>query len=249
MKIIKSVFGFFWAIWGAIWFMIIITIFTIAYAIILTIGGRKYAMACVWFNFHYVSRILLVLYLIRVKVYGKEKIDPKKTYVIVANHTAQMDIVAGTNATPQPAKFLAKSEIKYVPFFGYMTKMLAIMVDRKNKESREKSFRLMIDALRNGESIFIYPEGTRNRTDQPLKEFKNGAFRVAIMAQAPIAVQTIIGAKALNDPNGVHLLPGTLKIYWSDPIETTGMTLSDLPGLKAKVKSEMLKHILAANAS
>lgn len=249
MKTIKSVFGFLWAIWGALWFLILTAILTFAYAIILSIGGRKYTNACIWFNFRYLSTTLLILYLIRVKVFGREKIDPKKSYVIVANHNAQIDIVAGTNAMPLPAKFLAKSEIKYIPFFGYMTKMLAIMVDRKNKESREKSFRYMIDCLKKGESIIIYPEGTRNRTEQPLKEFKDGAFRVAILAQVPVAVQTLTGTKALNDPNRIHLLPGTIEIHWSDPIETKGMTLSDMPALKEKVKNEMLKHLLAPSAT
>lgn len=223
--------------------MLVITVLTIAYALILGIGGRKYAMRCVWFNFHYVSAFLLYLFLIRVRVHGKEKIDPKKTYVIVANHTTNIDIVAGVNACVLPARFLAKSEIGYVPFFGYMTKMLAIMVNRGNKESREKSFRLMVEALRRGESLFIYPEGTRNRTENILKEFKDGAFRVAIMAEAPIAVQTIVGAKKINDPSGIELYPGTIHIYWSDPIETRGMTLRDMPALKEKVRNEMLLHL------
>ena len=138
MKIIKLIFGFIWALWAGLWFMVAIALLTIAYALILAIGGRKYAMACVWFNFHYVSAFLLFMFLIRVRTHGKEKIDPEKTYVIVANHTTQIDIVAGVNACVQPAKFLAKSEIGYIPFFGYMTKMLAIMVNRGNRESREK---------------------------------------------------------------------------------------------------------------
>ena len=243
MKIIKDVFGFIWAIWAAIVFLVTITVLTIAYFLIISIGGKKYVMKCVWFNYHYVSTFLLFFYLIRVRVHGKKKIDPKKTYVIVANHSAQMDIVAGVYACPLPAKFLAKSEIKYIPFFGYMTKMLAIMVNRGNKESREKSFRLMVEALRKGESLFIYPEGTRNRSEQLLKEFKDGAFRVAIMAQVPIAAHTVVGAKQLNDPNKIQLLPGIIDIYWSDPIETTGMTLQDMPALKERVKREMLNYL------
>jgi 1-acyl-sn-glycerol-3-phosphate acyltransferase len=243
MNILNSTFGFVWAMWGTVWFMLSMMILTPIYAMVLSIGGKKYAMPCIWFNYRYVGRFLLFMFFVRLKVYGKEHIDPKKTFVIVANHAAQLDIVAGAASTPQPARFLAKSEILKVPFFGYMTKMLAIVVERGKRESREKSFRYMVEALRRGESIFIYPEGTRNRTDLPLKEFKDGAFRVAIMAQMPIAVQTLVGTKRLNNPNGIQLFPGTVKVYWSEPIETKGMTMNDLSRLKEMVRHEMLRHL------
>ena len=243
MKAVKTVFGFIWALWGVIWFLSTTTVLTVVYAIILGLTGKKYLRACTWFNFHYASTFLLFLFAIRVKVFGKERLDKNRSYIVVANHNAQIDIVAGVYACPMPAKFLAKAEIRYVPFFGYMTKMLAITVDRKDKDSRGKSFRKMLEALKGGDSIFIYPEGTRNRTDETLKEFKDGAFRLAIMAQVPIAVQTLVGAREVNDPKGVSLLPGTIEAYWSEPIETTGMTQDDLPMLKEKVRQEMLKHL------
>lgn len=243
----KKVLCFFWAIWGFSWFMLVVTILTPLFAIILFIGGRKYAMPLVWFNYRYASPFLLWINGIKLKVHHAERIPPGKTYVYVANHLAQIDIIAGAAATPQPAKFLAKSETKYIPFFGFMVKMLAIVVDRKDKASREKSYAYMAEALKRGESLFIYPEGTRNRTEQPLKEFKDGAFKAAIMAQVPIAVQTLIGTRELNDPRSIHLCPGTVQVYWSEPIATTGMTIDDIPVLKERVRKEMLKHLSAAS--
>jgi 1-acyl-sn-glycerol-3-phosphate acyltransferase len=126
-----------------------------------------------------------------------------------------------------------------------MVKMLAIMVDRKNKESRERSVRFLVEELSKGHSIFLFPEGTRNRTLELLKEFKEGAFRMAVMAQVPIAVQTIVGAKKLNDPVRLQLYPGVVDVYWSDPIETKGMTLEDVPRLVQQVRSEMEKYLSA----
>ena len=243
MKIFKTIFTFIWAFWGATWFMLAITPFTFIYALIFLFTGKKYVMNCVWVNCHYLAPFVMAMTLVRLKVFGKEKIDTDKNYVYVANHLAQMDILASAAAIPQPIRFLAKSEIKKVPFFGYMTKMLAIMVDRKSRESREKSIKYMIDELRQGRSIFIYPEGTRNRTDKPLKDFKDGAFRIAISAQVPIAVQTLVGTKKVNNPMGIHLQPGTVKVYYSTPIQTTGMTIEDMPRLKEMVKEEMMKNL------
>jgi 1-acyl-sn-glycerol-3-phosphate acyltransferase len=176
-----------------------------------------------------------------------ENIEEKGTYVVVANHRSQVDIIAGASALPFPVRFLAKAEVKYIPFFGFMVRMLAIIVDRKSKESREKSYRYMAAALQKGESLFIYPEGTRNRTEAPLKEFKDGAFKVAVMAQVPIAVQTLVGAMELNDPRTWALYPGTIHLYWSRPVETKGMTAADIPMLKETVRNEMLKHLQASS--
>jgi 1-acyl-sn-glycerol-3-phosphate acyltransferase len=243
MKILKDIFSFCWAVWGAFWFMLIMVIFTPLYAIIFGIFGRKYVRQCIWINCNYLCPFLLRVCLIRMKVYAKEKIDPHKTYVFVANHLSQIDIVASAASVPHPVRFLAKSEIKNIPFFGSMTKMLAIMVDRKNAESRAKSVQYMVMELQKGNSVMIYPEGTRNRTENPLKEFKDGAFRVAIMSQVPIAVQTLVGTKEVNNPKGIHLMPGTVAVRWSDPIETTGMTLEDVPRLEQMVKNEMLRNL------
>ena len=243
MHIAKRIFGFFWALWTGFWFMVVVIIFTPLFAVFLGIYGRKYSMKCVWINTHFLSPFLIAVSLIRLRVFGKEKVDKNATYVFVANHASQVDIIASASAMPQPIRFLAKAEIKHIPVFGYMVKMLAIMVDRKSKESREKSVQYMVDELHKGNSLFIYPEGTRNRTDQPLKEFKDGAFRVAVLAGVPIVVQTLVGAKKVNDPKGLQLYPGKVDVYFSDPIETKNMTVDDVPALKERVMMEMLGHL------
>ncbi len=243
MKLLKSIFSFFWALWGCFWFAVVVTIFTILYALLFTFTGKKYLRQCIWMNCHYLCPFLLKVCFIRLKVHGLEHISSTQPYVVVANHCAQIDILISGASVNQPVRFLAKSEIKNIPFFGYMTKMLAIMVDRNSKESREKSVQYLREELAKGFSLLIYPEGTRNRTDQPLKEFKDGAFRIAIETQMPIAVQTIVGATQLNNPKGLQLFPGTVSVYWSNPIETKGMSLDDLATLKQRVQNEMLKYL------
>lgn len=243
MRQIKKLFFALWALWGFLWFMLVVLLATPFYAIALYLFGRKMAKACIWINGHVLSPIILTMSLIRVKVHNRERVDKHGTYVFVANHGAQIDIPAGAMANPIAARFLAKSEIQKIPMFGYMVKMIGIYVDRRSKESREKAYRYMIEALQHGESIFIYPEGTRNRTDQPLKEFKDGAFKVAVLAQVPIMVQTLVNTRELNDPRGYHLKPGTVHVYWSEPISTIGLTEADIPALKDKVRGEMLRHL------
>ena len=238
----KKIAGFLLFIWGAFWFMLITSLLTIIYALILGIGGKKYSMQCVWINYSILSPLLLKLLFIKLKTYNLNVINPKRAYVIVANHTTAIDIIITASASPQPARFLAKSETKYIPIFGYMVRMLAIIVDRNSKESREKSYGYMAAALAKGESLMLYPEGTRNKTTEKLKEFKDGAFKVAIMAQAPIAIQTIVGAQKLNPTEGLQVYPGQVEVYWH-VIETNGMKLEDIDTLKERVRYEMLRHL------
>ncbi len=223
--------------------MTVVTILTPIYAILLAIFGKRLAMTLVWWNFCFASPLILILTGIRLKVIGKEKIKKEKTYVFVSNHLSWIDTISNASATPQPAKFLAKSELKKFPVFGFMVNMLGIMVDRKDKESRDRSFQILVNELRIGNSIFIYPEGTRNRTPELLKEFKDGAFRAAIAAQVPVSWQVLIGTKELNKNDVPFLLPGTVTVVFGDPIETTGMTENDIPTLHQRVKNEMLEEL------
>lgn len=243
MGILKKVFGFIWALWAGFWFMFIITIFTIAYAILFLFTGRKYVRTCIWINCHYLCNTLAALTLVRKRLHGLEKIDKKGTYVFVSNHRAQYDTIIAAGSLPQPPFFLAKAELAKVPVFGYMVKMLAIMVDRKSKESRARSLRVLVDELHKGNSIFLFPEGTRNKTENPLIDFKDGAFNMAIAAQVPVVVLTLVGMRKVNSPKGFQLFPGVIDVHFSAPISTLGLKTEDIPVLKEKVRQEMLSHL------
>lgn len=236
----KTLFGLIWGIWGALCFALVVTLFTPLYALILAFGGKSYARKCVWINCRYLSPLLLGLFGIRWKVVHPERAQFEGACVFVSNHLAQIDILCNAAASPKPMKFLAKKEIAYIPFFGFMVKMLGIFVDRKDKASREKSMEYMVKALQEGDCIFIYPEGSRNRSNELLKEFKSGAFRLAIQAQVPVVIQTLINTGKLNDPRGFSLYPGAVEIHFCETIDTRGMTLDDVDRLSEMVKDRML---------
>ncbi len=97
----------------------------------------------------------------------------------------------------------------------------------------------MTAAMKRGISIFIYPEGTRNKTNQPLGNFYDGAFRLAIETQNPIAVATIIGSKKLL--NNTELQPGTMTIYWDGIITPTAT--DTIETLKGKTRTLLLGRL------
>jgi 1-acyl-sn-glycerol-3-phosphate acyltransferase len=114
------------------------------------------------------------------------------------------------------------------------------MVDRSSPDARKKSVLQLKSVLKKGISVFIFPEGTFNTTGQPLKEFYDGAFRIAIETQTPllplIFPDTI---KRLHYSSVFSFRPGVCRAIFlaAEPVE--GLTIADLPALKERVYKKM----------
>jgi len=188
--------------------------------------------------------VVFAVFFSRVKVRGRELIDRKKAYVFVSNHRSQLDIPLIARACRNTFRFLAKVELTKIPLLGYIIQNLYLTVDRKSAQDRTRSIENMKRSLEEGISIAIYPEGTRNRTDAPLLDFRDGAFRLAIEAQVPVAVLTILDIEKVNSAgDGFSVCPGVIHAVWSPPIETKGMTLQDLPALREKARGIMIDQL------
>ena len=197
---------------------------------------------------HYLSRnwarLLFPIFFIRLKIINRELIDPNKTYVFIANHRSMLDIPAFALSCNNTFRFLAKKELTKIPGLGWIIERLYISVDRKDQQERAKSMAKMKKSLTDGISVFICPEGTRNTSTKPLLPFKDGAFRLAIEAQAPIAVLTVIDSdKRLSPLHPLALFPGPMTCIWHEPISTSGMTMNDVSALKSKAAEIMLLHL------
>ena len=170
-------------------------------------------------------------------------IKPEQQYVFVCNHRSQLDIPLFAIACKNTLRFLSKIEVTRLPLIGYVVKRLYITVDRKSKEDRAKSVLRMQDSLLKEKiSVVLFPEGTRNRTSEPLIDFKDGAFRLAIDTQLPIAILTIFNSGEFSPANKfMQLKPGTLKASWTEPIPTENMTQDDIPRLKERVRERILE--------
>ena len=112
-----------------------------------------------------------LLTLIRVKVINRRLLDKDQSYIIVSNHISSIDFMLNAYAFPKAYKYLAKYELSKVPLFGFIVKRLCVLVDRKNAESRRKSITYLRKTINEGFSVFLYPEGTRNQSDKPLRDF------------------------------------------------------------------------------
>ncbi len=177
---------------------------------------------------------------IRVKIKNKHLIPKDEGVVFISNHRSLLDVPLWAISTPHVVKYLSKEEMTKVPVFGYAIKRMYITVNRADSKDRHLSIIKMVNALKAGTSIYLAPEGTRNKTKEILLPFKDGAFRMAIAAQAPICVFTLYNTdKLLNPKKLLSLLPGTIRGTWAEPIYTKGMTENDIPALREKVRNIM----------
>lgn len=175
---------------------------------------------------------------------GEKKEARKETTIFVVNHGSYLDPPAAYSLIRQPFRTLAKKELTKIPFYARIVKSSCILIDRKDAASREAGYQTMLDALRNGESILIYPEGTQNRTGQPLKDFYDGAFRLAIDSGCPLQVIVCANAsKLLPQAKMLQIRPGRVTYHWMDRIPTHQFSQEDIEPLKEKVRKMMWEKL------
>lgn len=159
--------------------------------------------------------------------------DATRQYIFVANHISYMDVPPAVISLNQPYRVLGKYEMVKYPVFGWIYRAAVILVDRSSPERRAKSFRALKAALTHGISIFLFPEGTFNETGKPLKEFFDGAFRLAIETQTPIKPLLFVDTnERLNQYDIFSLTPGISRVVYLAELSVNGYTKSDVQKLK-----------------
>jgi 1-acyl-sn-glycerol-3-phosphate acyltransferase len=188
-------------------------------------------------------RIFFFLSGIRISIKGKNNFKGKENYIIVSNHNSLMDVPMTTPFVPGANKTIAKAEMAKIPLFGTIYKTGSVLVDRKSEESRKNSFIQMKAVLDMGLHMCIYPEGTRNKTNEPLQRFHNGAFKLAVDTGKSILPVIIFNtAKVLPANKSFFFWPVKIKMHFLEPVMAGAQTVEQL---KEKVFALMWEYYQA----
>ena len=244
MRIIKEIFARIWALWGLISFAATFFIIFIPSMISYLIPGRAGQVYFIW-----ISRIWMYMWLpligCPVRITGREHFINKGACVVLFNHNAFLDVPLSAPFVPGANKTIAKASFAKIPLFGWFYSRGSVLVDRKNEKSRSKSFDNMKAVLEQNMHMCIYPEGTRNRTSEPLKSFYDGAFRLAVAANKNIIPCVISGTrKAMPIYKTFYLLPTRLRMHFMEAVEPGNGNVEEL---KAKVFKQMYDYYVAQN--
>lgn len=226
-----------------IWVFLVFTVFMLLFLPGILIPGLfgPRAVAVTYFFMKAWSWVFSKLTFIRYRTFGREKILPGVSYIYASNHTSFLDLPGIAMTIRGQFRPLAKKELLKLPVFGWITRVTCVVVDRSSPQSRKRSIDQLIKILKLGISILIFPEGTQNKSGEPLQPFHDGAFRIAIETQQPILPMVVLNAGKLMPPKRLFLQPGLIRIYVGEPIPTAGMTVNEVPELKEKIRLLMLK--------
>jgi 1-acyl-sn-glycerol-3-phosphate acyltransferase len=155
----------------------------------------------------------------QVHAHGAEQLDPDGTYVFMANHLSHVDIVALFVGLPVNVGFLAKKELRKIPFLGQA--MIAgghVFIDRKRHTSALKSMAEAAEDVKAGASLVIFPEGTRG-TSETIQPFKKGGVHLARAASVPVVPVGLRGTRGIMGRESMAIRPGDVHVHIGAPID------------------------------
>lgn len=182
------------------------------------------------------SRLTCWLALCKIKTRGHENLDPKQSYVFVANHQGAFDIFLTYGFLNQNIIWMQKQSLRTIPLVGYASKMAGhVFVNNSTPGSTAATFKNAISKIKEGVSIVIFPEGARSHTGK-MGRFKMGAFHIAHQSKLPIVPLTINGPFDILKRDTWNLKPGKLELIIHKPIPTDNIDENELPDLINQTK-------------
>jgi 1-acyl-sn-glycerol-3-phosphate acyltransferase len=207
-------------------------------------GNMIYRLCILW------ADLWFLLVFIRHKNYAEQWPDENKQYIFVGNHISYIDAPMFPKIIRRPIRALGRIELSKTPIFGFIYRSVVVIVDRSDAAHRAKSVRNLKSVISKGISIIVMPEGTFNMTDKPLKNFYDGAFRVAIETQTTIKPFLMLDAyDRMHYKHLFTLTPGKSRAVFLEEIPVDGLTLNDLQVLKQKTYDLMERKLIEHKAS
>lgn len=144
--------------------------------------------------------------------------EGRQPVIFMSNHESQMDPPILVAALPLPAVYIAKQELKYVPFIGWAARVAGVIfIDRGDRDRAIRSIHAAAMEIRGGKNVVIFPEGTRSRTGQMLP-FKKGGFALAQDAGVPIIPMATVGGFQVLPSGSLRIRPGRYTLLMGEPV-------------------------------
>ncbi len=182
-------------------------------------------------------------------VTGKENI-PAGPCVFAANHQGYADIPLLLTQLDKPNPLIAKKELEKLPLVrDWMAELNCLFIDRDNARQAMDCLKAADGLLKEGYSISIFPEGTRNLGGE-IRDFKGGTIRLATRAGVPIVPCCIDGTENMLEKKGYRITPAKLQLHILPAIETKDMSREEIKALDERLRTlinDKRREVRAAN--
>lgn len=233
-------------------YLIIYTIVSIPLYLIMFLIGKaspeKKAVIAQKIVIRFGFKPILFLSGVKLTVKGEENILKDQSALYVFNHRGFFDILSGYSTAPYPTAFVSKKEIKKVPMVSrWMKYMNCLFLDRDDIRQGMQTILEGIELLKNGTSIYIAPEGTRNTGDE-LLEFHAASFKLAEKSKCPIVPVAINNTEAVFENHLPWIRKAHVIIEYCEPIDMEDMERSEKKAIPNKVRM-ILQETVRKNAA
>jgi len=220
--------------------MLVVTIFCALAAIVC---GTLFGTEAGWWAAKLWGWMFCRVFLLPVKVEGREHLDKKQAYIIVGNHQSMFDIFLMLGFYPHRFKWMMKKELARIPLVGYACKCCGfITVDRYNKTAIVETMNQADEILRHHSSMAIFSEGTRTLTGK-LGTFKRGAYKLAVEQQLPISPVSINGCFEVMPKGRKSVRHYPLRLVIHAPVYPLGKGADEMERLRDVTRSTILSGL------
>ena len=193
-------------------------------------------------------RLILLICGVKRTVIGKNNIPKDQAVLYVSNHRSYFDILLGYTTVPNLTGFVAKKEMKKLPFIStWMDFLNCLFLDRDDIKEGLKMILKGVELIKNGYSVFISPEGTRSQGDDMLP-FKEGSLKMAEKSGCPIIPVTISNTDNIFENHMPWIKRAHVIIEYGEPIYPKELSKDDRKFMGAYVQN-IIKETLVKNAS
>lgn len=250
LKAVYSLIGLIYSIYALIWAIgLILALFPFAvlFLFIKKPGGTTlFYSVCRGF-----ARLWFMVTAIRYEEIqlGSEGLNGKEPYIYIANHRSYIDIFMMLASMRGPYRPFGKEEMAKIPFFGFFYRKFVVTVNRRELLSRSKSFIELKKTIHQKISVFIFPEGTFNETEQPLKSFYNGPFQLALKTGTKIKpVVFLDNLQRMHFSSVFSIRPGVCRVVFLEGIDAENYPEGSHADLKRDTYTKMYQALTKYNA-
>ncbi len=216
--------------------------------LIVALVGVFNKRACASFSQKFVNsafRFLMWEVGAKTTVIGRELVPKDRPVLYVSNHRSYADTPLGYINVVGTTGFIAKKEIKKFPILSlWMKNMTCLFLDRDDMRQGLKTILTAIDNVKDGYSVFIMPEGTRNHNEEMLP-FKEGSFKVAEKSGCPIIPVAFSNTDALYELHKPWIKKAKVVVHFGEPVYLDNISREEKKALAGKIQgiiADMLKE-------